>query len=122
MFENCRAGVNSDHTPMDAMVNVVMSHFIDLGINDFYEPESQSSESEEYFTYLDWKLDNGLLDSINEAKADSMSLCKNLVLKREAFTGFGKTAITNVKANPDTFVQMAIQLAYMRLHKKPGKP
>ena len=28
MFENGRGGVNSDHTPFDAMVNVVMSHFI----------------------------------------------------------------------------------------------
>ena len=28
MFENGHGGVNSDHTPFDAMVNVVMSHFI----------------------------------------------------------------------------------------------
>ena len=28
MFENGQGGVNSDHTPFDAMVNVVMSHFI----------------------------------------------------------------------------------------------
>ena len=28
MFENGHGGVNSDHSPFDAMVNVVMSHFI----------------------------------------------------------------------------------------------
>ena len=31
MFDNGKGGVNSDHTPIDAMVNVVTSHFIDLG-------------------------------------------------------------------------------------------
>ena len=34
VFENGRGGVQSDHTPMDAMVNVAMSHFIDLGLTD----------------------------------------------------------------------------------------
>ena len=33
---------------------------------------------------------------------------------------FGKDGLIQLKVNPDTFVQMCIQLAYIRLHKKPG--
>lgn len=35
-----------------------------------------------------------------------------------AFTGFGKAAIKQRKLHPDTFVQLAMQLAYYKLHKK----
>ena len=37
MFENGQGGVNSDHTPFDAMVNVVMSHFIGNFTNGLLE-------------------------------------------------------------------------------------
>lgn len=37
-----------------------------------------------------------------------------------AFTAFGKAAIKQRKLHPDTFVQLAMQLAYYRLHKKYG--
>jgi len=35
-----------------------------------------------------------------------------------AFKAFGKTAIKQKKLHPDSFVQLAMQLAYYRLHKK----
>lgn len=35
-----------------------------------------------------------------------------------AFTSFGKTAIKKKKLHPDTFVQLALQLAYYKLHGK----
>lgn len=35
-----------------------------------------------------------------------------------AFTSFGKAAIKKKKLHPDTFVQLALQLAYYRLHGK----
>ena len=51
-------------------------------------------------------------------------LCKQvgnqLILKRTIFEDFGKDALVAAKVNPDTFVQMCIQLAYIKLHKKPG--
>ena len=71
---------------------------------------------------LKWKLDGGLMARIHEAKSTSLKICKNLVVKREAFISFGKTELVRINVNPDTFVQMAIQLAYIRLHKKPGMP
>lgn len=106
---------------MDAMVNVAMSHFIDLGVNDnpnFAEDSYDSSDDN--FTRLEWLLDDSLIKAINEARLVSLEMGKKLVLKRKAFMNFGKSRITELRVNPDTFVQMAIQLAYIRLHKKPG--
>lgn len=37
---------------------------------------------------------------------------------RKAFTGFGKAEITELKLHPDSFVQMALQLAYYTIHNK----
>ncbi len=69
---------------------------------------------------LNWKLDSRLKNSIDEAKENAVKLSVDIVLKRKPFRGFGKVEIQKLKVNPDTFVQMALQLAYYRLHKKPG--
>ena len=42
-------------------------------------------------------------------------------MKRKRFPEFGKSAIQKAKVNPDTFAQVAIQVAYYRLHKKSGE-
>lgn len=44
--------------------------------------------------------------------------CQDLQLVCYAFTAFGKSAIKQRKLHPDTFIQLAMQLAYYRLHKK----
>ena len=95
----------------------------DLGISDQikYPTDNVLKEEDDNFTLLKWKLDEDLMERIHEAKSTSTKICKNLVLKREAFISFGKTELVRINVNPDTFVQMAIQLAYMRLHKKPGE-
>lgn len=44
--------------------------------------------------------------------------CQDLQAVTYAFTSFGKAAIKKRKLHPDTFVQLALQLAYYRLHHK----
>ena len=108
------------------MVNVVMSHFIDLGVNDDHlktdlEKPTPYFEAE-VVTELPWQLDDTIIQCIQTAKAISLDLGNSLLLKRKAFTDFGKKALTKeVKVNPDTFLQMAIQLAFQRLHHKAGE-
>ena len=112
------------------MVNVVMSHFIDLGVNDHLKcnPTADSeklltySEAEGVVTELPWQLDDTIIQCIQTAKAMSLQLGNSLLLKRKAFTDFGKKALTKeVQVNPDTFLQMSIQLAFQRLHHKAGE-
>ena len=95
--------------------------FIDIGISDKVKYQTDVTLDEnDNFTLLEWKLDAKLIDKIQEAKATSIEIGKLLVLKRKPFNLFGKTDLVRIRVNPDTFVQMAIQLAYMRLHNKSG--
>jgi carnitine O-acetyltransferase len=66
-------------------------------------------------------LDSRLKSAIDSAKRSASVLTTDIVLKRRPFKKFGKSEIQKLKVSPDTFVQMALQLAYYRLHKKPGK-
>ena len=95
---------------------------VDLGISDGinFPYEADILTEEDNFTLLKWKLDQNMLEKIHEAKSTSQQICKSLVLTRKPFLSFGKVGLVRINVNPDTFVQMAIQLAYIRLHKKPG--
>ena len=95
---------------------------VDLGISDGmnFPCEADILTEEDNFTLLKWKLDQNMLEKIHEAKYTSQQMCKSLVLTRKPFLPFGKIGLVRINVNPDTFVQMAIQLAYTRLHKKPG--
>ena len=124
MFDNGVGGINSDHTPFDAMVNVAISLFIDLGVTDTHGvwPNTTQKDIDLPYERLSWKLDADMLANIERAKVSAEKLCNTLMLKRTSFDSFGKDAIVKLKVNPDTFVQMCIQLAYFRLHKRPGTP
>ena len=122
MFDNGVGGINSDHTPFDAMVNVAISLFIDLGVTDTNGvwPNTTQTKIELSYEKLSWKLDVDMLANIERAKNAAEKLCNTLMLKRTSFDSFGKDTIVKLNVNPDTFVQMCIQLAYFRLHKRPG--
>jgi len=106
------------------MVTVVMSYFIHLGITDmggkWPYPEPTNPRKLKDPQLLTWKIDQKLETAINLAKENAQKLNVDIVLKRKPFKGFGKKDIQKLKVNPDTFVQMALQLAYYRLHGKPG--
>jgi hypothetical protein len=80
VFENGRGGVNSDHTPMDAMVNVVMSHFIDLGVVDcagVWRQDSPIMSSSLAIKELTWRLNSKVIEKISAAKTASLKLGKH---------------------------------------------
>ena len=52
----------------------------------------------------------------------SRKMDNELMLKREAFSDFGKDGIKrNLKIHPDAFVQIALQLAHYKLHGFAGE-
>ena len=123
VFDNGRGGINSDHSPMDAMVTVALSFFSDLGISDMGGSWSQPVKVEHYPkpVQLQWNLDDQIHKALEQARVTSHYYTSNFIVKRKSFEGFGKNALTKARVNPDTFVQMCIQLTYQRLHKTPGK-
>ena len=88
MFDNGTGGVNSDHTPFDAMVNVVTSHFIDLGIldtNGIWPTPTDDDSSTLMFQRLSWTIDEYLHAQIEDTKYSATQTGNQILLKRTYF-------------------------------------
>ncbi|MCP3881796.1 MAG: choline/carnitine O-acyltransferase [Sulfitobacter sp.] len=67
-------------------------------------------------TPLTWSLTTDDRNAIDQANEGFQALTQNLDLKLHRFDGFGTDYIKAQRISPDGVVQMAIQLAYIRLH------
>ncbi|XP_069770408.1 peroxisomal carnitine O-octanoyltransferase isoform X4 [Narcine bancroftii] len=121
-YSNGTFGSNCDHSPYDAMVMVSMCYYIDQtlkimegkwkgsnGVRDLPLPEE-----------LVFVLDQRILKDIKQAKQQYYKQASDVQIISYAFTAFGKSLIKEKKLHPDIFVQLALQLAYYRLHGRPG--
>ncbi|KAM6936125.1 peroxisomal carnitine O-octanoyltransferase [Lycodopsis pacificus] len=121
-FADGSFGSTCDHAPYDAMVLVSMCWYLDQQIK-VTEGKWRGSEAvrpvprpEELVFTVDEKVQS----DIRHAKQQYLESTQDLQIVCYAFTAFGKAAIKQKKLHPDTFVQLAMQLAYQRIHKRPG--
>ncbi|XP_049627015.1 peroxisomal carnitine O-octanoyltransferase [Suncus etruscus] len=115
-------GCSCDHAPYDAMVMVNVSHYVDEKI---LENEGKWKGSEKVRDIplpveLVFTVDQKILNDISLAKTQYFKQASDLEVVVRAFTSFGKKLTKKYKLHPDTFVQLALQLAYFRLHGRPG--
>ncbi|XP_041104760.1 peroxisomal carnitine O-octanoyltransferase-like [Polyodon spathula] len=115
-------GSNCDHAPFDAMVIVSMCYYIDqkLKANEGRWEGSQVVRDIAQPEELVFAVDEKVLQDIEIAKLQYHDKAQDLQVVSCAFTSFGKAAVKKKKVHPDTFVQLALQLSYYRLHGKPG--
>uniref|UniRef100_A0A8C5AM19 Peroxisomal carnitine O-octanoyltransferase n=1 Tax=Gadus morhua TaxID=8049 RepID=A0A8C5AM19_GADMO len=115
-------GCNCDHAPYDGMIMVSLSYYIDCRLrasggkwkgSDMVRDISLPEE-------LLFRLDDRVRHDVQLAKQHFLETANNLQVVCCAFTSFGKYAIKQRKLHPDTFVQLAMQLAYYRKHGRPG--
>ncbi|XP_063093230.1 peroxisomal carnitine O-octanoyltransferase isoform X3 [Cavia porcellus] len=128
-FSNGVFGCNCDHAPFDAMVMVNIAHYVDERI---IETEGRWMGSEKVRDIplpeeLLFTVDEKILNDIKQAKAQflqepkmSTQMASDLQIVAPAFTSFGKKLTKKHSLHPDTFIQLALQLAYYRLHGRPG--
>lgn len=115
-------GSNCDHAPYDAMVLVSFCWYTDqqLKATAGKWKGSDAVRSLPLPEELLFTLDKTALSDISQAKQLYLETTRNLQVVCYAFTAFGKAAIKQRKLHPDTFVQLAMQLAYYRLYREPG--
>ncbi|XP_077622932.1 peroxisomal carnitine O-octanoyltransferase-like [Crocuta crocuta] len=100
------------------MVMVNISHYVDEKI---LENEGRWKGSEKVRNIslpeeLVFTVDDKILNNINQAEAQYLKQASDLQIVAYAFTSFGKKLTKKKRLHPDTFVQLALQLAYYRLH------
>ncbi|TNN02581.1 peroxisomal carnitine O-octanoyltransferase isoform X2 [Takifugu flavidus] len=115
-------GSNCDHAPYDAMVLVTMCWYVDQQIKSTggkwkgVDTVRVLPPPEE----LVFTVDEKVRSDIGRAKKQYFESAQDLQVVCYAFTAFGKAAIKQKKLHPDTFIQLAMQLAYFKLHQRPG--
>ncbi|XP_063598842.1 peroxisomal carnitine O-octanoyltransferase-like [Penaeus indicus] len=122
MTRNGFGATNNDHTPYDAMVTVVMAHYQHLLLEDMGGTWRGNPDVRKFPlpSLVNFDLDSKMLAAMSAARETSLALTKNISVKYYTFSTYGKDFIKSNKLHPDAFVQMSMQLAYIRLHGKPA--
>lgn len=123
--KNGRFTSNVDHTPFDGMTStsLIRETIIqtkkdkwDLTMTDTYEARPGIPEPQEIHFVYDTKIENEIKKCTELFNRNAGEiLCKEVKL-----VNCNKEMIKTFKTNPDTFVQMCMQLAYYQVHKKPA--
>uniref|UniRef100_A0A674EBK7 Peroxisomal carnitine O-octanoyltransferase n=1 Tax=Salmo trutta TaxID=8032 RepID=A0A674EBK7_SALTR len=119
-FADGTFGSNCDHAPYDAMVLVTQGYYVDqqLKATDGKWKGSETVRPMPLPEELVFTVDDRVRSDVAHAKQQYLETDLQVVCY--AFTSFGKAAIKQRKLHPDTFIQLALQLAYYRQHGRLG--
>ena len=70
--------------------------------------------NKESVTEIEFEINSAIQQNIIHAKKMLSDKMENLYMELKCFKGYGKTAIKEMKVHPDTFMQIAIQIAGYR--------
>ncbi|CAH0603196.1 unnamed protein product [Chrysodeixis includens] len=112
-------GLTYEHSPAEGQPIAVLTDFLIKYLEENKGPGSPSSRPKEP-TLLKFNVSSEVGAMINTAKKNLDSLVNNLELNCFQFDKYGKNFIKTQKLSPDSYIQMAMQLAFYRLHKVPG--
>lgn len=116
-------GLTYEHSPAEGGPISVMSDFI---IKNAIEQEAgkvqpvNGSGSYEKPTLLSFESSPQVDESIRVASENIDKLAADTEMGYLHFTDYGKNFIKTQKFSPDSYIQMAIQFAFYRLHHVPG--
>jgi len=114
--QNGGVGLVYEHSPAEgppvaAMLDYVYEYCEKIrDINDCYVYDLPPPQK------LKFKVDDTIKSAITDASKQLDQLVGTLNLTVREFTTFGKNFIKAYKISPDSFIQMAMQLTYFRLH------
>ncbi|KAG0048774.1 Carnitine O-acetyltransferase mitochondrial [Gryganskiella cystojenkinii] len=125
VFANGRAGMNGEHSKMDATPTSRLCRYLideaqaralpdfrNLNAEDLYECASALDKPQA----LNFVTSPALDRAIVSAKSSFLATAEAHEMVPTEFKGYGKGLIKSFKMSPDAYVQMALQLAYYRKH------
>ncbi|KAG0287856.1 hypothetical protein BGZ98_004456 [Dissophora globulifera] len=125
VFANGRAGMNGEHSKMDATPTSRLCRYLideaqaralpdfrNLNAEDLYELASMLDKPQPLKFTTSPALDNAITSAFEYFRT---TVAAHEMIPTE-FKGYGKGLIKSFKMSPDAYVQMALQLAYYRKH------
>ncbi|KAJ1967965.1 Carnitine O-acetyltransferase mitochondrial [Dispira parvispora] len=122
VLNNGRTGMNGEHTPSDAATpGAIMSYVLAQEARNEIPKSADHVRAEDIAPpeLLHWKLASTTQGAIVEATDKAAKLASLLRAEQVFYRNYGGKLIKEAKVSPDSYVQMALQLAYYRLHGKP---
>jgi len=118
--ENGINGLTYEHSPAEGVPIAVMTDFV-IGYVDKNQTFNPTDvRNVEVPTKLTFSVNSNVQGALKVAASNIDQLGANLDMNYLHFTNYGKNFIKTQKMSPDSFIQMAIQFAFYRLHKVPG--
>lgn len=117
-FKNGKLGLVGEHSAYDGTISISFSSFLLLSLMEEPEPDWDVPPKLHIIPKeIKFQLDEQLLGEISKMNEQVAGAKNSVIVQCQQFTGFGKTFMKNQKIHPDSFVQMALQWAYYKLHK-----
>jgi len=123
VYEDGEVGINAEHSPSEATVpNTICEHVLTalrgIGRQDYPDaaaliPRGRSLPPPQR---LHFDIPETVASALQVAERNYAKLRDNLVVSILHYFGYGTDWIKKNRLGPDSFVQMALQLAYYRLH------
>lgn len=119
-YKNGLTGSNCDHAPMDAMIVVSSTFFIDLNVMRCKGkwPGSMDVRDLPKPQELVFHIDDVIREGITKARQMFLTYGSNLRCCTKHFMGYGRKYLRSKNLHPDTHVQLAMQYTYYKMHKK----
>nr|CDI52336.1 related to CAT2-Carnitine O-acetyltransferase [Melanopsichium pennsylvanicum 4] len=118
---NGRAGIMGEHSPCDALIPSILCDYAaaePCPPPGSSVPAAVSSPNESVaWKKLEWAVDESTQRSIEQSEAAAVTAAKESDIRTLWYDEYGADWIKKVgKHSPDAYLQMALQLAYARLH------
>ncbi|GLV41481.1 Carnitine O-Acetyl-Transferase [Carabus blaptoides fortunei] len=111
-------GLTYEHSPSEGQPIAVMTDFLIDHMCD--KPLEDVASGVRDIEHLKFNMSPAICKAIDESSTALDNLVSNFDLQCHVFMSFGKTFIKSQKFSPDSFVQMAMQYGFYRLHNVPG--
>ncbi|XP_063376290.1 carnitine O-acetyltransferase [Cydia fagiglandana] len=113
-------GLTYEHSPAEGQPIAVLTDFLINFIDQNKAAGRPASTSPKPPQLLKFNVNSEVAGMINTAKSSLDKLVNNLELNCFTYEKYGKNFIKSQKLSPDSYLQMAMQYAFYRLHKTPG--
>ncbi|XP_050423974.1 choline O-acetyltransferase [Adelges cooleyi] len=111
-------GLCYEHSPSEGIAVIELMEKLIKSTKDLDKQTIDPVASVEKPEKLIWSVNNELIKHIADASSVLDRLVKDLDCHVFRFTQYGKEFIKSCKVSPDVYIQLAMQLAYHKLHGK----